>query len=373
VGKSSALDAGLRPWLEVQHAVLYRSRNPERGLLGTLVDLLGSTSDGATSSDLISLWTVRAGATPGKPLVVILDQAEEAFTRPLPLAASAPATGPAPQSELALLFTALAGLFDPDRPTRDRLLLSFRKEWLTEFQAAARTAGLAWSERPLGPLDRDEIMSAIEGPARDPTVRKSCCLTVDPGLAGEIADDLLAYIADPSKNRESPIAPTLQILLRRMWDEVKHLDDKARRFDRALYISVKEKAYGLPEFLDDQFKVLESRYPRTVSSGLVLDVLESHTTALGTARSRHSEDLRTRFAHRADIIDGLIGHCTNLYLLVKLAPPAPPGTTRLAHDTLAPLIREMFRTSIADGQRARRLLENRAHEWEGGRKGSVLA
>src|SRR5262249_43704295 len=49
VGKSSVLDAGLKPWLEPGHTVLYKSRSPGRGLLGTLVDMLGTTPDGATA------------------------------------------------------------------------------------------------------------------------------------------------------------------------------------------------------------------------------------------------------------------------------------------------------------------------------------
>jgi hypothetical protein len=46
--------------------------------------------------------------------------------------------------------------------------------------------------------------------------------------------------------------------------------------------------------------------------------------------------------------------------------------TRLAHDILAPLIRHRFSVSVDPGQRARRLLENRALEWMGDMHGSVL-
>ena len=49
-----------------------------------------------------------------------------------------------------------------------------------------------------------------------------------------------------------------------------------------------------------------------------------------------------------------------------------PPPTRLGHDTLAPLVRERFRMSMASAQRARRLLENRAPEWKGKDSGPVL-
>ena len=53
-------------------------------------------------------------------------------------------------------------------------------------------------------------------------------------------------------------------------------------------------------------------------------------------------------------------------------PDSPTRSTRLAHDLLAPLVQQRFRLSIAPGQRARRLLENRAPEWQDGKTGPVL-
>jgi hypothetical protein len=45
---------------------------------------------------------------------------------------------------------------------------------------------------------------------------------------------------------------------------------------------------------------------------------------------------------------------------------------RLAHDTLAPLVRERYDRSDRPAQRARRVLRNRVSEWEGGREGAPL-
>ena len=73
-------------------------------------------------------------------------------------------------------------------------------------------------------------------------------------------------------------------------------------------------------------------------------------------------------------LDGLLGCCKDRYLIVEADPhpDAAPGSTRLAHDLLAPLVQRRFRLSGAPGQRARRLLENRAPEWREGRIGHVL-
>ena len=80
------------------------------------------------------------------------------------------------------------------------------------------------------------------------------------------------------------------------------------------------------------------------------------------------------------MLDGLLGRCKEQYLLIEADagkdPASPVSATRLAHDTLAPLVLAAFRRSQTPGQRARRLLENRAPEWinaDGSpREGAVL-
>jgi CHAT domain len=81
VGKSSVLDAGLLPRLERTHEVVYCRRDESHGLLGTLRIALGE--DGKRS--LVEAWRERE-ASVGRPLVVVVDQAEEAFTRPVAIA-----------------------------------------------------------------------------------------------------------------------------------------------------------------------------------------------------------------------------------------------------------------------------------------------
>ena len=111
-----------------------------------------------------------------------------------------------------------------------------------------------------------------------------------------------------------------------------------------------------------------------MESGLALDVLAFHTTPLGTAEERTREELRQTYAHRQDVLEPLVQECGNLYLLVDAArnEPAKPPASRLAHDTLAPLVRRRFDESDAPGQRARRILENRVVDWQPGQIGTTL-
>ena len=116
VGKSSVLAAGLLPRLESSHRVHYLRRDPNLGLIGTLLQALDPAA--GTPGEA---WQATEGSD-GPPLLVVLDQVEEVFTRPS-----------AEQSEeLAALVDALGSIFGkpPEARPRGRLILSLRKEWL---------------------------------------------------------------------------------------------------------------------------------------------------------------------------------------------------------------------------------------------------
>src|SRR5262249_4874212 len=139
VGKSSVLDAGLLPRLEEHHQVSYLRRDPELGLLGTLRQGLAPDGDQALFNPG-NRWTeIERDDARQRPLVLILDQVEEAFTRPLivpppggdEVALRRPWIDP--KAEIGALIKALCNAFaDPTRSARPRgtLILGFRKEWL---------------------------------------------------------------------------------------------------------------------------------------------------------------------------------------------------------------------------------------------------
>ena len=297
---------------------------------------------------------------------MILDQAEEAFTRPL---AVAPPAGPDaaavlrrswvdPPREVAELVGAVRALFlDASRAPRGRLILGFRKEWLQDFERPHDEVGLGYERMLLGPLDRAGIVEAIEGPTRDPDLQRHYRLTVEPGLANAIATALEA-------DSGSALAPTLQVLLTKLWQRA---GGPGGTFTRALYDRLYDEGILLQDVLDNGLKALKHWNSDAVESGLALDVLAYHTTDQATAETRSLADLKARYGHRADVLDGLLARCKEQYLLIEADagkdPASPVPATRLAHDTLAPLVLAAFGHSQAPGQRARRLLENRASDW----------
>ena len=131
--------------------------------------------------------------------------------------------------------------------------------------------------------------------------------------------------------------------------------------DQDLYHDLRRQGLLLGDFLDQQLAALRAQQTAAVDSGLALDLLAYHTTPLGTATQRSLAEVHATYAHQTTTLDGLLAACRELYLLIDPAenrPDAEP-TSRLPHDTLAPLVRNRFEESDAPGQRARRILESR--------------
>ena len=353
VGKSSLLAAGLLPRLEGSHAVRYVRRDQAQGLAGTLAVALGAGPD----LDLAGAWRDLESRA-GRPLLVILDQMEELFTRP----------NREQPDEMAVFLAAAAALFgDPARRPAGKLILSFRKEWLAEIKARLAERSLPRTEVFLERLGREGIAEAVAGPQATPRLRAHYRLLVADALPGLIADDLLA-------DRESPVAPMLAILMTDMWDAAKARSYDRPTFDEDLYHGYRSRGLSLDDFLSRQLRALHERQPEAVDSGLALDLLAHHTTPLGTAEQRTLAALEHTYRHRQDVLPALLQACRDLYLLVdpsKNQPDQPPAS-RLTHDTLAPHVRKRFDESDAPGQRARRILENRKTDWIDGKAGTPL-
>ena len=342
VGKSSLLAAGLLPRLEQVQTVFYARRDQALGLAGTLG---ASLSEHAEDAGLLSArWRAIERET-GKPLTVLLDQVEEVYTRP----------NTAMPGEMAGFLDVLDALFSDSavRP-QGRLILSFRKEWVAEIGKLLADHQLPHTKVFLQRLEKRGIVEAVTGPARNKRLQRHFGLMVEPALAGEIADDLLS---DPS----SAVAPTLQILLSKMWRQAKARDYDSPLFNGALYQELRRQGLLLSDFLDQQLVTLRGAQPAAVDSGLALDLLAFHTTPLGTAEQRTLAELHAAYAHQAMALPDLLAACRDLYLLVDPAENRPDAeqSSRLAHDTLAPLVRQRFDESDAPGQRARRILESR--------------
>ena len=290
-----------------------------------------------------------------KPLIVILDQVEEAFTHPHEGG-----------NELAAFIEVAKDLFAV-RQTRPKgkLLLGFRKEWIADIESRLSGAELNHHKEFLERLDYEGIVEVVNGPVSSEQHRQRYRLTIEPELADMIAANAL-------RDLKSPVGPTLSILLNKMWQEVKN--DSTPAFTKELYRNYEAK--GLGDYLDEQLENLRAWNKDAVESGLVLGILNDHVTEIGTAETCTYAELQERYNHRLDVLDDVLKQSKDEYLLIDTTVQELSGeertATRLTHDTLAPLIQQRYRESTYPGQEAERILQERAKGWQSNEKGDVL-
>jgi hypothetical protein len=354
VGKSSLVAAGLMPRLRAKgiHPI-YLRRDRAIGMAESLRQALAQAAGPSSPLEETSwraLWQA-AEKSLGSCVTVVLDQAEEMWTLP------------ASEAELeleqvkALLKSLFHGADAPSRP-QGKLIIGFRKEWLSEMEKLVSLSGVKVEKVFLEPLDEEGIVEAIVGPRQV-------------GYSVEIDEDLPALIANDLRADDSPLAPTLQILLTRLWAEAEKSDRSRPNLTRALYDRLKEEGTHLSDYLQQQIATLGTIHPAETQSGLVLDILFAHTTPRGTAGQCLRSQLDSRYGER---VHPVISTAKSLFLLsdcdLKVdAPPAEDSKSSLSHDALAPLVRQLHAESDLPGQRARRLLDARVLELRAGLKG----
>ncbi len=340
VGKSSLLEAGLLPRLENSHQVHYLRRDPQKGLLETLLGVFPQGK--ASKGDLAIHWRAFE-AENDQPLLIILDQVEEAITRHLHKL----------PSELDDFFAALAPLFhSPQSYPRGKLILGYRKEYHPDIQKYCAEYNLPCNDLFLAHLDRRAVMEVVTGLNSHPALSKKYKLDVEEPLPAMIADDLLA---DP----HSPVAPVLQILLAKLWEQVKGNHSRQKSFTVAQYQALRREGLAMETFFQEQMAALEKEDPDRVRSGLALDVLKFHTTPLGTAASRSVAEVKKRYAHLPDI-ETLLSRLKKIYLLSEGRESNAENS--LAHDTLAPIVINEYTDSDWPGQRISRIFDLKLRE-----------
>ncbi|MDW3651560.1 MAG: CHAT domain-containing protein [Bacteroidia bacterium] len=339
VGKSSLLDAGLLPRLRQMSEVKYVRISNEYTLLKSLRQQLEEKEEDKGKS-LKKLWQEKEEVA-GKAQVIILDQLEGIYTE----------GNENREAELEELLVQLKEVFQEvsDRPN-GKLILSYRKEYHAEIEKTCKGLQIPREQVYLPALARKDIMEVVGGLSSTERLRRKYRLEVDELLPTIIADDLLV-------DSHSSIAPVLQILLTKMW-ELTETEEK-RHFSVENYNRLLKEGILLDDFFEQQTQKIRQLHPDAESSGLIIDLLNHHTTDFSTARSRGLEELRKRYLHREDVLETILQELKQLYLLTDIG-----GKTTLAHDTLAPLVQKEFKESDRPGQRAIRILESKRPSFE---------
>ncbi|MCG8572470.1 MAG: CHAT domain-containing protein [Spirochaetes bacterium] len=342
-GKSSLLEAGILPRLEESHEAIYFRYGHQYEFSKILTELIEQTCKEkeisiSETGDLKSTW-LELEKQIGKPLIIIIDQAEEIFTIKKETV----------YKELRNFFDDVDQIFNnPTSSPAGKLILSYRKEFHPEFLKQCINYAIPCSPVFLDKMDKQDIVEVVLGITSTNELRARYHLTVQDELAEIIANDLL-------EDQSSPLAPTLQIILTKMWNEVKK--SSAPCFTVELYQHLRKDGIAMADFFYQQIKRTKDWNKEYVNSGLILDILFRHTTPMGTAGEISSTQLNKLYQSHQDILPSVLDKLNDLYLLYKTE--GKKSQTRLAHDTLAPVIQNAYHKSDKVGQRARRILDSK--------------
>lgn len=328
VGKSSLLHAGILPRLEDTYWVEYLRRDKSVGYHHQLTSFL--------SEDLSDLK------------LIILDQVEEIYSD----------KRKDWRDESTVFWDILTESISFNSSCK--FVLIFRSEHYPNFKDFLIDRQIQWTadqELHLTPLNLDGIREAILGVEKDPYLCNQYKIRVEEKMVSLFSNDLIK-----EANQDSQIGPLLQYQLRKLWDDAyskRQSESEWIFFDTSQYKNLRFES--LEELLDDQFAKLKPKWNKFLGNGLVLDVLYGYTTDLLTATVQLDRDVLDRYDHIDGFPDFFDFLRNRLLLLIGRGKKDKPST-RLAHDSLAPLIRHRFQSSNASGQQAYRLVEAKSRE-----------
>jgi len=329
VGKSSLLHAGLFPRMQKKEkgwTVLAARRQKGKSLEALFEALLADAPDSAKT-------------------LIAIDQLEEALIEP-----------EQGVEELSGFLRRVKSALKA-RPGL-RVLLGFRKEFLPEMQEQVVSEGLdhKTTDYFLKPLSDEGIREAI---ALDGGIRSHYGYEMADGLADEIADGIIERGVQAHSGEISSKAPWLQLLLLNLWQAAQKEQGELGllRLEQRHLHAVRRDTF--PLIVESQLaKMAAQPWPHRelYDNGLTLDLLACLTTAGGTAAIRADEELRQRYACPPEELTAHLRLLENLQLVTRISSRTDQPFTRLAHDALAPVIRQRFDESNLPAQRGHRIL-----------------
>lgn len=284
-----------------------------------------------------------------KPVLLIIDQVEEIFTRP-----TAGSSNFIEEAELDLFLEATKQFISLEEQGIDgKVIFSFRKEYFSDIREIFNEKHIPFVDFHLNTLEKKGIVGAIKGVQTNPSLKKHYKIEYEEELPDKIALDILA-------DSDASVAPMLQIIMRKLWDQYA-ANPKPELRELLL---IKDEFYQsgisttMEDFFHSQVEIFKTKgFVDLVENGWLYEVLNLHTTRLGTATSYQSYLLEDLFCQDHDEIVKALLELQRCFLLVGLEVQSGNNhVTLLAHDTLAPIVRRVNEESDYPGQRARRIL-----------------
>lgn len=315
VGKSSLLKAGLWPRLSEQFTRLYLNGQKSPRLFEALRHHSKRSDQTTITKRQWTTWLTRQK----HDLLLIIDQFETQLL----------SQKHADEDDLAQLMTTihtlLHGLASSNRP---RVIFSVREENLVQCKELLAQYHLdsQIQEFRLSPLHESGIRAMLHSFAPSSRLATHYNFTIENDVEERV-------IADLSQDQNSPMAPFLQAILVKLWEEV--AKTKSRPLSLQHYQQLYDTGMILRDFFDARLAEVRRQLPPLFHYKKLVDLLATYTALAETSRKRPIKAQETT--------QRTITHLKNFYLLTEKAG-GPTNKLYLGHKLLeAPITQQFYR------------------------------
>ncbi|HQW03262.1 MAG TPA: AAA family ATPase, partial [Saprospiraceae bacterium] len=276
----------------------------------------------------------------GKPLVLILDEL------------------PHDPEDWKALLQIMHKIFESKSSPRGKLILSVDEEIHIPFRDLLRASGCAYAEVFLQPLTWDELQDAITGITRTPVTRDHYRLQIEDTSANNLPVTLAGDLTDGDTTL---VAPYLQVILSSLWEKAISENPQSPAVTMQAYQQGMMSGDIMDRFYTQQIAQLKTWSEMPVQSGLALDLLYRHTSALGKSNTLDAATRKQTYGDRLSVVNSLLKQCKELFLLTG----AQNDGSNLGHNLLAQVVIRHYSISLSPGQQAARILNARSVETSG--------
>jgi WD40 repeat protein len=273
----------------------------------------------------------------GKPLVVILDEL------------------PHDPAAWKSLLDIMISIFEEKNTPRGKLLLSMNEESHGPFRSVLQSAGFPYTELFLQPLSWDGIIEAITGISQSPITRDFYRAQIESTSASNLPVTLAGDLSDGDTTL---VAPYLQVILSSLWKAATQINTQGPSLTLHGYQQNMLTGEIMDTFFMQQLTILKESNEAHVASGLALDLLYLHTSALGKSSVLDASLRKQTYDDRQEIVNALVRKCKALFLLSVTSA----DSTSLGHNLLAQVVIRHYSSSLNPGQQAARILNVRTSE-----------
>ena len=273
----------------------------------------------------------------GKPLVVMIDEL------------------PDDQDDWKDFLEMLISIFEAGTPPRGKLILSVDEEMHGPFCEILQSASFPYAEVFLQPLTWDGMKEAIVGVTLSPVTKEFYRIAIETGSANDLPVTLAGDLSDSDTTL---VAPYLQVILSSLWKSASAENAQAPTLTLKAYQQGILSGEIIDKFLTKQLAELKEWFEDAVQSGLAIDLLYQHTSALGKSSILEAAKRKQIYADREVVVNGLIRKCKDLYLITS----AFAQGTNLGHNLLAHVVIRQYSISLCPGQQAARILNGKTGE-----------